>query len=648
MKKLISILAVVLLSLSVSAEILSIENAGYSLSFDTEKETYSFSIDGVDWPLYAQKDNVSGVRLKGSSRVRAQSVFSLTAIDTSMDKKITLNSKVADTVSAEKKGDSSILVSYSFEEGITIPLLYTVTDDGLNVTVNSLDIIEEAPLYVFEISLFPCFSSSSLLDEGWFLVPDGEGALLRFNSGRSGSYNEYVYGSDYSTSSDVKLTEKETVRLPLFGVSRNGSGVIVTAEGSSAAMARITAQSSSSATPYNSCYFTFVLRTSIEESISSDAFQVKYEEDRAFNGTISLLITGTEDSLVSMADTFREMFLCGDSSGIKEDYIINWTLSESEKVKILGVPLPFRKASSVMSYSDVLAVVNSLSSYGSIMLNTEGWNSDEVFLRHVDSLSFVSSAGSRKEREKLFSTVSSVSLAFAPNYQKTSSSRTVKDLSQRPSADYDYLPASSYMDRTTRRYLVRPDRLCLDEFSFSSETPAFMSIGDIIYSDYNSKNALSRADYAEIIKNSLEAFDSYYVYGGSYYSLGGAGHVFSAPGTSAFNTLSESVPFYQMVLSGKITYSYGAINTSASPTDEILRVMETGAVPLFELRDTDDEDWIEKILSSYIDDFRRVKGKRIVSYTIICDSIRETVYEDGTMVRVDYENGSYVIEGGIL
>ncbi len=647
MKKLIVILAVILISMSLGAEVLTIENSRYSLSFNTEKETYSFSIDGTGWPLYAQKDNIGGVRLKGSSRVRAQSVFSLVAIDTSLDKRITLNSKVADSVTAEKTDDSSLLVSYSFDEGITIPLCYTVTDNGLNVTVDTLDIKEEAPLYVFEISLFPCFSSSSLLDDGWFLVPDGEGALLRFNSGRSGSYNEYVYGSDRGVSSDVKLTDKDTVRLPLFGVSRNGKGVIVTADNSSAAMARITAQSSSSSTPYNSCYFTFVLRSSIEESISSDASQIKYEEERAFNGTISLLITGTEDSLVSMADTFSTMYI-SDNGGIGEDFILNWTLSEREKVKILGVPLPFSKASSVMSYSDVLSIVDNLSTYGTIMLDIEGWNSDEVFLRHVDSLSFVSSAGNRRDREKLFSSVSSVSLALAPNYQKSLSSRTVKDLSQRPSAVYDYLPASAYMDKTTKRYLVRPDRLDLGKLVSSTETLSFKGIGDIVYSDYNSKNALSRADYTDLIRESLEAFGLYYIHGGSFYSLGGAGHVFDASGSSSFNVLSEPVPFYQMVLSGKITYSYGALNTSSSPTGEILHILETGAVPVFELRNTVDEEWIENTLSDYIDDFRRTEGKKIVSYTIVSDSVRETVYENGTKVRVDYESGSYTLEGGAL
>ncbi len=190
--------------------------------------------------------------------------------------------------------------------------------------------------------------------------------------------------------------------------------------------------------------------------------------------------------------------------------------------------------------------------------------------------------------------------------------------------------------------------LDLSAFQSSTETIAFNGITEVVYSDYNEKRPLSRADYIEIIKDKLSAFSSYFVYGGNYYSLENAAHVFEVSTSSGFNCLSESVPFYQMVLSGKITYSYGALNTSASPTDEILRVLSTGAVPSFELRSESDKDGIEEILSEYMEDFRKVSGRKITSYLIISDAVRETVFDDGTTVRVDYQNGSYTVNGGEL
>ncbi len=403
MKKIFfSVIIILLATLNLSAEILEIEKNGYKLLYNTDKESYSFEINGVDWPLYAQKDNVSGVRLKGTNRVRAQSIFSLVVIDTSLDKRIALNSKVADSISYERFDDTKLCITYSFDEGITVPVVFSIDEEGLHISIDTLSIKEEAPVYVFEIALLPCFSSSSLLDDGFFLIPDGEGALLRFNSGRSGTYNEPVYGQDQTISSDVKLTNKETIRLPLFGVSRNGNALIAVIENSSAAIARVVASSSSSSSPYNSCYFNFILRSSIEESISDDAFQVKYEEDRVFNGTISILIKETEDNLASMAETFSSFFIPASEYRLEEDFIIHWNVAESENIKVFGIPLPLKKSISTLKYDDVYKIIEALSEYGSVHLNLENWNSDEIFLRHVDSISFISSAGSDNDRKELF------------------------------------------------------------------------------------------------------------------------------------------------------------------------------------------------------------------------------------------------------
>ena len=58
-------------------------------------------------------------------------------------------------------------------------------------------------------------------------MPDGSGAIIRFNNGKSanGSYQQYVYGRDSAIGMTAASGYYENALLPVFGSSAPGAPV---------------------------------------------------------------------------------------------------------------------------------------------------------------------------------------------------------------------------------------------------------------------------------------------------------------------------------------------------------------------------------------------------------------------------------------
>ena len=102
-----------------------------------------------------------------------------------------------------KDKSSGVKITYSFKKaGITVTVTYTLEDDYLEAKIDTADIEEEdtsqSGKLVTSLSMLSSFGAASSADTGYFVIPDGSGALIRFNNGKktAKSYTGYVYGSD--------------------------------------------------------------------------------------------------------------------------------------------------------------------------------------------------------------------------------------------------------------------------------------------------------------------------------------------------------------------------------------------------------------------------------------------------------------------
>ncbi|WP_302191543.1 DUF5696 domain-containing protein [uncultured Ruminococcus sp.] len=163
-----------------------------------------------------------------------------------------------------------VKITYTFKKaGITIPVTYKLEDDYLEARVKTADIEEqdtsqETGKLTTSISIMSNFGAASSEDEGYFVIPDGSGALIRFNNGKTTakSYTGYVYGSDLTAVALKEPAVTEQVYLPMYGiVNGDNAMMVVCTEGDSNAKltASVSGQSNSS---YNVCGFDFTIRDS--------------------------------------------------------------------------------------------------------------------------------------------------------------------------------------------------------------------------------------------------------------------------------------------------------------------------------------------------------------------------------------------------
>ena len=130
---------------------------------------------------------------------------------------------------------------------------YALLNGYLQVRVPFDGIEENDRFKLVDISLLPYFGAGSPEDEGDFLLPDGNGAAIDFNTPRTGAveYAAEVYGRDPSLKQQQKGAVAQPVSLPFLGIRRGQDALLaIAAEGGE--LATIKAAASGMSTQWNS------------------------------------------------------------------------------------------------------------------------------------------------------------------------------------------------------------------------------------------------------------------------------------------------------------------------------------------------------------------------------------------------------------
>ena len=159
---------------------------------------------------------------------------------------------------------------------------YTLDGDSLlaKIPVSSIDFPAEYP--VNTISFLSFFGAGGPEEEGSILVPDGSGALIHFNNGKARypSYQQSVYGMDRSMSGIETAESSQEIRLPVFGIIREGGHLSESSR--KGPVATINADVSGRLNSYNYVYPTFTVINKGDLSLDANGQQrslPKFQED---------------------------------------------------------------------------------------------------------------------------------------------------------------------------------------------------------------------------------------------------------------------------------------------------------------------------------------------------------------------------------
>ena len=252
----------------------------------------------------------------------------------------------------------------------------------------------------------------------------------------------------------------------------------------------------------------------------------------------------------------------------------------------------------------------------------------------------------------------------------TSAKRVSRDLLGQYITLKTYKPSGVVNDEAKSIVLLKPSYFAemTEKLSKSVESNNFglapESITSDIYTDY-SKDSGNAIYTMETFKNGIEklsASNGVMSQAAGFYALASSEINSDIPASSRdYDLFDRSVPFYEIVLSGKVPFSYSSINYSSDVDTAFLKCIETGALPKYSLyyrdkallRDSADTDWfsgnfdewsetVTAQLSEWNEVSKKIGSGKILSHKELSEGVFETAFDSGCSVIVNYNETEYI------
>jgi len=598
-----------------------------------------------------------------------------------------------------KETDKGLKIEYQFDKcGITVPVVYELEEDYMSVSVKCSEIKEtmtDKGLVATQLTLLGAFGAGEGDENGYFVIPDGCGSLIRFNNGKetTKSYSQKVYGRDITNVPTTKPAVTEEVLMPVYGIVRNDNAMTVIIEegdGNVSLNANVSGQSLSS---FNTCNFTFQLRGSDTYAMSGDYGNLTvFENGGIKTDTIKLRYYPTADenaSYMNIAETYRNYLLNdgnvtqkakADSTQLYLDLYGGTLKSRS----VLGIPVTMK--TSMTSYQEAEKIIAELSGLGvddmSVVYNN--WTNDGISGK-VDYKSKPSAAlGGAANFNRLVKYLDEKGYDFYPavnnkTFDSGNGYYTFTDTTIRISNSYSrqmtYNLSYGVQNTNIKTKSLLSPGVFTDLYNklaknYSGRKLTGVCLGEMtstIWGDYGKQN-MSRDDTVSALQESYQNIQdsgiSLLADTCAAYAFPYADKISDVPlHSSGFDVFDEEIPFYQLVMHGVLPYSSTAINASADSTESFLTAIATGCNPAYDMIYAEASDLKDTLLDKYYysnyafwtdtaaQEYKLAKEILSgVSDKVITDYTREndisvTTYEDGTQVTVNYAEKTITANG---
>ena len=619
----------------------------------------------------------------GSNKTKLQSQLIVTVLRGETGNTETVNSQAGSvgkgTVKLQKV-DDGLRILYTFKDyGITVPLYVTIAEDCFRVYVPANEIEETTGDQLLDVEIAPLLGASGTRDEGYILIPDGSGALIHFNNGKTkaGAYKAQVYGSDKTFAATVDNNTMLRAALPVLGMDCGDYGLMVVATQGDA-HAYVNAAVSGVTHSYNTMSFSFSVRAKGEYTIGEENYNARtvnlYQQDKSTEGRYEVsyypLPEGACDWL-AMADAYGEMLL-GDRAADAEKRVSLRLYGMIYKDKpFLGIPVS--SAIALTPYARAAEMLQQLKDAGvPVVAEYLNWNNSAARNR-MGGVKASGTLGGQKAMKALLETSKQAGapVYFTTNALSFSSENALiarftdaaTKLSSFPVELHTFAISTHKEDETIAPdYVVKADRAAdraAEMVAAYGKLGAKASLGDaanLLYSDYTSKNGNRSALKAAVTKMLDDAGKTLMSWPNAY-ALPYAAYVTDVPQESSNLSLAdETVPFYAQVLQGRVGFSGAAVNLADEPRVAFLHALETGADLAFtvaaentdELRFSDDsalyairfDDWKETIAAMHAE----LSGARAQLDSLVSrEAAGETVvlkYANGAVLIVNYDTAA--------
>ncbi|MBQ8163506.1 MAG: hypothetical protein IJZ93_03965 [Clostridia bacterium] len=529
-----------------------------------------------------------------------------------------------------------------------IPVKYELTQNGFKINVDTSKIEYDKDLYLpISLSILPYMNSATSEDTGYALVPDGSGAIIRFEDRNSAPTTYTVYGSDFaysdlSSKNSVFEKGREQSTMPIFG------STITTGEYDKAYFAVIEEGDTLASINYinspKAVYATFAIgikdKFSIENNYAggkeSDTTDITTTNSRFYQGNCTVNYTVLVDD--DLAQKYRLETTYGttyvDMAECYRDYLIEkgdlkkltvYDVNEKTKIffEVFGsidvteriLTFPVTVSRELTTFNDIITMYKQLNASGvdnaSFILT--GFANGGLASYYPTYLKWEKSVGGADGYAELVDYAKEAGFEVALNVDFTYSKGTklfsgfsykktaALTVEGRYTTKREYDPAEQIHKRSggvvisTTSFELAYEKFMESASKYDITALAARTLGSDISSDFDEEDGFvfreqSKSEIQNMLSlltgNNASSRASYNLIldKGNAYSLKYASSILTTPlESSNMAGAGESVPFVGMVLHGSMVYSGSPINMEGDEDYAFLKSLENGSVLYFTL-----------------------------------------------------------------
>ena len=578
-----------------------------------------------------------------------------------------------------------------------VTVTYRLDGDDFVVEVPYQKMRYRSEFPITGVTVLPMFGAAGTGDEGFMLVPEGGGALIRYNNGKlsQNSYYANLYGWDYGTERREVVSETR-IDFPVFGMTNHGGSFLCMLEGAPS-YAGIQADISMRYNSYNWICAKYTVLHSDRYNVSAKTAQLVYMFEKEMpDDTIRQRYRFIDsESYVDMAAVYgqyiRDYYPGITRQTAQADMPVTVELIGAVDKIVVKAGLPLDSIVGVTSFKQAENIISSLTADGvkGLHVRYTGWNNGGVSQKVLSRVNILGELGGAGAMDHLIQTASG---AGVPLYFDGISCFAYRSglfdgfIAARDSARYttrelvEITPYSviTYQpdDEQKPFYLVQPayakakaSNLIGALKNHKAYGIAFRDIGSLLSGDYNNRNNTTRQQALQMnldtLQEARDAGQAIMLKTGYDYTLTYADIItdMDLAGTN-YSILDQQIPFYQMAIHGNIDYTGLPINLSSDWQTELLRCAEYGAGLNFTFMQEDGkvlqetrytryyganfDAWREdakKIITTYQRDMAGLNQTPITGHEKLTGDVAVTTYANGTRVYVNYSFDPYTADG---
>lgn len=698
MKKFLILLLLCLLPVMAFAEVILVaENDRLELHYDTVESQIILKDKLTQEEWRSTPDDIAqDKRATGVNKINRQSDLIVQYHNTSY-----VTGQVNSYTGAIKKGDftwelieNGVAIRYYFpKQGFVIPVQYVLEEDCLAASIISEGIEEEVwedpdtdpekKQSVMNVALLPFMGAAGSDDEGYLIIPDGSGALIHFNNGRTGAaiYQQDVYGRDDALTIRKAATTTYDVNMPLFGIVRNGRALMAVVENGDY-QAQLNAMVNGQLTGYSNAYFAaqyihMEANTIMPGSEHSTDVMLPTNTFRDMgNFTVRYYPLAAENATYAdVAAAYRAQLGLKESIADAATQQLEMVASIPSIDTFLGVP--YESVRVLTSYEQAAQTLRDFAAEGlnDLTLRYTGWSKQSVRGKMVTGLDLDNRLGGKKAfdglRQAVKETGAEMVLAvdlidiyedgngywslFAATDSVNSTAKQVPE----------FLQSTGYQDPEGKPwYLLSPDKVpeaarkLAENLSGQVDGVSLSMLGNTVYSSFG-KTGISRTSAGMYWQQALETLSgkiqTLSAKTASAYAFPYIEQVDATPcASSRFEVTDMEIPFYQMVTHGAMVLYTEPANEDGNVRKALLRAIEYGMYPSWRviagdtalLSGTDYASWHAASLDAWREVIKNTAawmaplgvyaGMQMTGHEQVTATLSVTTYANGDMVLVNY------------